>query len=447
MKIKLKGYICIILFITGSFLFAQTGGGTKGNGLSRGEALFKENNAKDAVQVLEYEIMNGQISDNTYNFLGLGYYQLGEYEKSLDAFKRGLKAQPDNAKVLSYNIGNTQYALKDYASAASSYSDSMKADPLFYDALLNRANALLMAGQLKSARDDYIDFNTKCPDDPQHERIEMLIKALEEEIARREEEARLLAEQNKAQWEEYDGNLADSRNTSFTPDWEEVETYLADGSKDQEKAEWERINREDPGAVADKNDSEKLASDKEDNSSEYWEEFEHEKAGVSEAAKEEPVKEEKTTYTPQTTSYRPPSYNTSQAAPSRPSYSQQTQAPKRTPAPSRSSQSNLVSFDGGQDKRSKYTPSSEVYVIKPVEIDDAQTVVDFLKKNRAIVINMEGLALDPAQRIIDFIGGACYGINGELKAISSNIFIAVPNSMEVSGDLREEILTSPNLSE
>ena len=289
MKIKLKGYICIILFITGSFLFAQTGGGTTGNGLSRGEALFKENNAKDAVQVLEYEIMNGQISDNTYNFLGLGYYQLGEYEKSLDAFKRGLKAQPDNAKVLSYNMGNTQYALKDYASAASSYSDSMKADPLFYDALLNRANALLMAGQLKSARDDYIDFNTKCPDDPQHERIEMLIKALEEEITRREEEARLLAEQNKAQWEEYDGNLADSRNTSFTPDWEEVETYLADGSKDQEKAEWERINREDPGAVADKNDSEKLASDKEDNSSEYWEEFEHEKAGVSEAAKEEPV--------------------------------------------------------------------------------------------------------------------------------------------------------------
>ena len=82
-----------------------------------------------------------------------------------------------------------------------------------------------------------------------------------------------------------------------------------------------------------------------------------------------------------------------------------------------------------------------------IVLTDAQTVVDFLKKNRAIVINMEGLALDPAQRIIDFIGGACYGINGELKAISSNIFIAVPNSMEVSGDLREEILTSPSLSE
>ena len=146
MKIKLKGYICIILFITGSFLFAQAGSGAAGNGLSRGESLFKENNAKDAVQVLEYEILNGQISENTYNFLGLGYYQLGEYEKSLDAFRRGLKAQPENAKLFSYNMGNTLYALKDFASAAGSYSDAMKADPLFYDALLNRSNALLMAG-------------------------------------------------------------------------------------------------------------------------------------------------------------------------------------------------------------------------------------------------------------------------------------------------------------
>lgn len=101
----------------------------------------------------------------------------------------------------------------------------------------------------------------------------------------------------------------------------------------------------------------------------------------------------------------------------------------------------LVSFDGG-DKRPKAPKSSEVYVIKPQEFDDAQTVADFLKRGQAIVINMEGLQLEPAQRIIDFIGGACYGMEGELKAISASIFIAVPNSIEVSGDLREEILNS-----
>ena len=200
MKIKLKGFILVAFILSCTFLSGQAGGA--GNvGLSRGESLFKENNAKDAVQVLEYEILNGQISDNSYNFLGLGYYQLGEYEKSLDAFRRGIKAQPEIVKILSYNMGNTFYAIKDYNSAINCYSDALKADPLFYDALLNRANALLMSGQLVSAKEEYVDFLTKCPDNAQHERIELLIKALEEEIARREEESRLLAEQNKAQWE------------------------------------------------------------------------------------------------------------------------------------------------------------------------------------------------------------------------------------------------------
>lgn len=103
---------------------------------------------------------------------------------------------------------------------------------------------------------------------------------------------------------------------------------------------------------------------------------------------------------------------------------------------------NVVSFD----KRQNYKPNSEVYVIKPVEFDDAQTVSDFLKAGKTIVINMEGVQIDPAQRIIDFIGGACYGLGGDLKAISANIFIAAPHNIEVSGDLRDEILNESTLS-
>ena len=278
MKIKLKGLVFTILIFTSAGLNAQSG-------LSRGESLFKENNAKDAVQVLEYEILNGQISDNTYNFLGLGYYQLGEYDKSLDAFKRGLKAQPENAKILCYNMGNTSYALKDYGTAAGYYSDALKADPLFYEALLNRANALLMAGQLVSAKEDYTDFVTKCPDDPQRERIELLIAALEEEIARREEEARLLAEQNKAKWEEYDGNLDEKKKDAFSPYWEEIENLLADGKKNPETPEWERIYDDDSDLADDGDDSEKVL----ENEGAGWEEFENEKViGDAEAHQEEP---------------------------------------------------------------------------------------------------------------------------------------------------------------
>ena len=111
---------------------------------TQGEKLFKENKPKEAVQVLENEILNNQITSNTYNFLGLGYYQLEEYAKSLDAFERGIKAQPSNVKLLSFNKGNTYYAMKDYASAVSAYSQAFLDDATFYDAPLNRANAFLM---------------------------------------------------------------------------------------------------------------------------------------------------------------------------------------------------------------------------------------------------------------------------------------------------------------
>ena len=130
--------------------------------------------------------------------------------------------------------------------------------------------------------------------------------------------------------------------------------------------------------------------------------------------------------------------------------SKPTYTPAREPKRTSTATDKLVSIDGGARRAPRGASSNEVYVIKPQEFDDAQTVTDFLKRGRAIVINMEGLQLEPAQRIIDFIGGACYGIGGELKAISANIFIAVPSSIEVSGDLRDEILSStgisPNLS-
>ena len=85
-------------------------------------------------------------------------------------------------------------------------------------------------------------------------------------------------------------------------------------------------------------------------------------------------------------------------------------------------------------------------VIKPDEFDDAQMIIDHLKGGQAIVINMEGMELSTAQRIIDFIAGACYSLDGSLQAISGNIFIAAPADIYVSGDLREELLNDAFLS-
>ncbi|MDD4371218.1 MAG: cell division protein SepF [Anaerostipes sp.] len=82
----------------------------------------------------------------------------------------------------------------------------------------------------------------------------------------------------------------------------------------------------------------------------------------------------------------------------------------------------------------------EVYVIKPQDFTEAQTAADLLKEGKTVVINLEGVELTIAQRSIDFVGGAVYAINGTLQAVSNNIFIAAPDSIEVNGDLKSEIM-------
>ncbi len=94
----------------------------------------------------------------------------------------------------------------------------------------------------------------------------------------------------------------------------------------------------------------------------------------------------------------------------------------------------VIPFHGKQEE------GETVRVIRPQEFNEAQIVADFLKDGKTIVVNLEGIEISQAQRIIDFIGGASFAVDGSLKAISNNIFIVAPGNIEVSGDLRDEII-------
>ncbi|MCR4597940.1 MAG: cell division protein SepF [Acetatifactor sp.] len=78
----------------------------------------------------------------------------------------------------------------------------------------------------------------------------------------------------------------------------------------------------------------------------------------------------------------------------------------------------------------------EVCVIKPTSFDDAREITETLLKNRTIVMNLEGLDVDIAQRILDFTSGSCYAIDGNLQKISMYIFIITPASVDISGDFQ-----------
>ncbi|BBF42246.1 FtsZ-interacting protein related to cell division [Lachnospiraceae bacterium KM106-2] len=79
----------------------------------------------------------------------------------------------------------------------------------------------------------------------------------------------------------------------------------------------------------------------------------------------------------------------------------------------------------------------EVCIMKPSSFEDAQEICDMLLTGRASVVNLEGFDPLDAQRIMDFISGCIYAINGKLHQISKYIFIFSPESIDISGDYLE----------
>jgi len=78
-----------------------------------------------------------------------------------------------------------------------------------------------------------------------------------------------------------------------------------------------------------------------------------------------------------------------------------------------------------------------VCVIKPSNVEDAREITETLLSNRTVVLNLEGLDVDIAQRIIDFTSGSCFAISGNLQKISHYIFIITPASVDISGDFQD----------
>ena len=87
-------------------------------------------------------------------------------------------------------------------------------------------------------------------------------------------------------------------------------------------------------------------------------------------------------------------------------------------------------------KKQVGTTGMEVCVIKPTTIEDEIEIVDTLLSGRTVLINMEGLNVEIAQRIIDFTSGATYAMHGSLQKVSNYIFLATPNGVDISGDIQ-----------
>ena len=81
----------------------------------------------------------------------------------------------------------------------------------------------------------------------------------------------------------------------------------------------------------------------------------------------------------------------------------------------------------------------KVVIMQPDTFDDAQDICDHLKNKKPVVINLEGVEKEDAQRIIDFLSGSVYALDGNIQKVSAGIFLIAPNNVDIMGDYKDEL--------
>lgn len=85
------------------------------------------------------------------------------------------------------------------------------------------------------------------------------------------------------------------------------------------------------------------------------------------------------------------------------------------------------------------TAHLQVIVVKPERYGDAAAIADHFKNKRTVVLNLDNTNKDVASRLIDFLGGVAYALDGELKRIANMTYIIVPINVDISGDMIDEL--------
>lgn len=79
-----------------------------------------------------------------------------------------------------------------------------------------------------------------------------------------------------------------------------------------------------------------------------------------------------------------------------------------------------------------------IILIEPTDFAVVATIVDYLKADRIVTINLHKLTPDLARRVVDFVTGAVYAIEGTIEKAGPNIFICAPKNIGVKGEISSD---------
>jgi cell division inhibitor SepF len=102
-------------------------------------------------------------------------------------------------------------------------------------------------------------------------------------------------------------------------------------------------------------------------------------------------------------------------------------------APSTSATASSSSFSG--QVLNMGSGKQEVVLFHAKSVDSAAKAADELRRKKAVILNMENVDKSLTRRVVDFLSGSVYALDGSVKKIAQSTYLFCPHNMDVVGDL------------
>ncbi|MEI3597045.1 MULTISPECIES: cell division protein SepF [unclassified Oceanobacillus] len=90
-------------------------------------------------------------------------------------------------------------------------------------------------------------------------------------------------------------------------------------------------------------------------------------------------------------------------------------------------------------------PAQRVVLCEPRSYNEAQEIADNIVNKRSVVINLQRVESHQAKRIVDFLSGTVYALNGDIQKLGAETFLCTPESVDVTGSISESYLYEDEL--
>ncbi len=122
---------------------------------------------------------------------------------------------------------------------------------------------------------------------------------------------------------------------------------------------------------------------------------------------------------------------------------EKTSSTARRPSPFSASRTAESSFQGSSGFSGQVvnmgSGKQEVVLFHAKTFDDAAKAADELRKKKAVILNMENIDKSLTRRVVDFLSGSVYALDGSVKKIAQSTYLFCPHNMDIVGDLESHL--------